>query len=96
MQPERLKEAAELRAALSDLDAVIVVAYGKLIPADWLELPRLGFINVHASLLLGLDAAPRWDQPRHPGRPRHKREHHDRRRPGHRFKFTAATKSPSR
>lgn len=51
LQPERLKEAAELRAALEGLDAVIVVAYGKLIPADWLELPRLGFINVHASLL---------------------------------------------
>ncbi|OPZ59666.1 MAG: Methionyl-tRNA formyltransferase [Deltaproteobacteria bacterium ADurb.Bin510] len=51
MQPERLKDSAELRAALEGLDAVIVVAYGKLIPADWLAIPRLGFINVHASLL---------------------------------------------
>lgn len=51
MQPERLKGNDELRAALEGLDAVIVVAYGKIIPAELLPVPRLGFINVHASLL---------------------------------------------
>ena len=35
-------------------DCVIVVAYGKLIPKNFLNLPKFGFINIHASLL------PRW------------------------------------
>lgn len=35
-------------------DCVIVVAYGKLIPKKFLNLPKFGFINIHASLL------PRW------------------------------------
>ena len=32
-------------------DLVIVVAYGKLIPKKYLDLPKFGFINIHASLL---------------------------------------------
>ena len=36
------------------LDALIVVAYGLILPADALRVPRLGCINIHASLL------PRW------------------------------------
>lgn len=32
-------------------DAVVIVAYGQIIPARLLELPRLGWINLHASLL---------------------------------------------
>lgn len=36
------------------LDAAVVVAYGKLLPAGFLYAPRLGCLNVHASLL------PRW------------------------------------
>ena len=32
-------------------DLGVVAAYGKLIPEDLLRLPRLGMINVHASLL---------------------------------------------
>jgi methionyl-tRNA formyltransferase len=35
-------------------DALVVVAYGLILPADLLALPRLGCINIHASLL------PRW------------------------------------
>jgi methionyl-tRNA formyltransferase len=35
-------------------DIVVVVAYGKLIPKRILDLPKKGFINIHASLL------PRW------------------------------------
>ena len=52
-QPEKLKTNTDLRARLEAIasDAIIVVAYGRIIP-DWmLELPRLGCINVHGSLL---------------------------------------------
>lgn len=54
-QPESLKTAAAqetLRALAPDL--MVVVAYGLLLPAEVLSIPRLGCINVHASLL------PRW------------------------------------
>ena len=37
-----------------DSDIVIVVAYGQLIPKEFLILPKYGFINIHASLL------PKW------------------------------------
>jgi methionyl-tRNA formyltransferase len=52
-QPEKLKHNTELRSQLEAIapDAIIVVAYGRIIP-DWmLALPRLGCINVHGSLL---------------------------------------------
>ncbi len=51
-QPATLRDGlqTELLAELKP-DAVVVVAYGKLIPADMLEVAPLGFINVHASLL---------------------------------------------
>jgi methionyl-tRNA formyltransferase len=51
-QPERLRDplvADALRQHAPDL--AVVAAYGKLIPPDLLALPRLGMINVHASLL---------------------------------------------
>jgi methionyl-tRNA formyltransferase len=32
-------------------DAVVIIAYGQIVPAALLELPRLGWINLHASLL---------------------------------------------
>jgi len=35
-------------------DLVVVVAYGQIIPKNFLEIPKLGFINIHASLL------PKW------------------------------------
>jgi methionyl-tRNA formyltransferase len=53
LQPEKLKTNAELRAQLEAIapDAILVVAYGRILP-DWmLALPRLGCINVHGSLL---------------------------------------------
>ncbi|MEN6475290.1 MAG: methionyl-tRNA formyltransferase [Syntrophaceae bacterium] len=52
-QPEHLKHNAEMVQTLSrlDLDAVIVVAYGRIIPAEMLAVARHGFINVHASVL---------------------------------------------
>jgi methionyl-tRNA formyltransferase len=51
-QPDRLRDPEvtdTLRAHAPD--AGIVAAYGKLIPAGLLSLPRLGMVNVHASLL---------------------------------------------
>ena len=51
-QPERLRDpdvAEVLRRHSPDL--AVVAAYGKLIPAHLLALPRLGMLNVHASLL---------------------------------------------
>ena len=59
LQPASLKGAAALKDMLisSRLDAVIVVAYGKMIPEDWLPITRLGFINIHASLLPELRGA---------------------------------------
>ena len=52
-QPEKIKLDQEFRAQLEALQpaAIVVVGYGKLIPKWMLELPRLGNINLHASLL---------------------------------------------
>lgn len=52
LQPDRLRDPAVLET-LSQWapDLGVVVAYGKLIPAELLRLPRFGMINVHASLL---------------------------------------------
>jgi methionyl-tRNA formyltransferase len=51
-QPDRLRE-ADVAATIADWqpDLGIVAAYGKLIPETLLAVPRLGMINVHASLL---------------------------------------------
>ena len=53
LQPERLKTNSDLRALLEQIspDAIIVVAYGRIIPQWMLDLPRYGNINVHGSLL---------------------------------------------
>jgi methionyl-tRNA formyltransferase len=52
-QPEKIKNNAELRAELEAIapDAIVVVAYGRIIPPWMLGLPRLGNLNLHASLL---------------------------------------------
>jgi len=44
----------EIENKLRDLDAVVVVAFGALVPKDLLDLPKHGWINVHFSLL------PHW------------------------------------
>lgn len=52
LQPVRLRDAAfldNLRTLEPDLG--VVAAYGRIIPDELLALPRLGMINVHASLL---------------------------------------------
>lgn len=52
-QPERIKKNDVLRATLEEIrpDAIVVVAYGRIIPEWMLALPRFGNINVHGSLL---------------------------------------------
>jgi len=52
-QPEKIRNNLEFRAQLEQIapDAIVVVAYGRIIPPWMLELPRLGCINLHASLL---------------------------------------------
>jgi len=55
-QPERLRRDPAFAERLSalDLDVAVTAAYGQILPASLLEIPREGFLNVHASLL------PRW------------------------------------
>jgi methionyl-tRNA formyltransferase len=52
-QPDRIKTNDEFRAQLTALkpNAIIVVGYGRIIPQWMLDLPPLGNINLHASLL---------------------------------------------
>ena len=51
-QPATLKDGTALSILPEiDPDFIVVVAYGKILPSDILELPRYGCINVHASLL---------------------------------------------
>jgi methionyl-tRNA formyltransferase len=52
-QPEKIRNNAEFRTQLEAIvpDAIVVVAYGRIIPPWMLALPRLGCINLHASLL---------------------------------------------
>jgi methionyl-tRNA formyltransferase len=53
LQPEKIRTNAELRSRLEAIrpDAIIVVAYGRLIPGWMLSLPRFGNLNLHGSLL---------------------------------------------
>jgi len=54
-QPPTLKDAAaQERLRALGADAMVVAAYGLILPQAVLDLPRLGCINIHASLL------PRW------------------------------------
>ena len=51
-QPNSMKDGEALKV-LTELnpDVIVVVAYGKLLPKDILNLPKYGCVNVHASLL---------------------------------------------
>ena len=54
-QPEKLRtEEQRARLAACAPDLLVVAAYGLILPKAVLELPRLGCLNIHASLL------PRW------------------------------------
>ena len=52
-QPEKVKKNEEFINQIKDLntDVICVVAYGKILPKEILDIPRLGCINVHGSLL---------------------------------------------
>ena len=52
-QPDKIKTNDQFRAQLTAIkpDAIIVVGYGRIIPQWMLDLPPLGNINLHASLL---------------------------------------------
>ncbi len=53
VQPATIKNNAEFRDQLAAVgpDAIIVVGYGRIIPQWMIDLPRLGNLNLHASLL---------------------------------------------
>ncbi len=51
-QPEKIRT-AESEKILREIapEAIVIIAYGQIIPARLLDIPRLGWINLHASLL---------------------------------------------
>lgn len=52
IQPEKLKGSEELQEILAlDPDLIVTAAFGQILPTELLDAPRLGCINVHASLL---------------------------------------------
>jgi methionyl-tRNA formyltransferase len=54
-QPETLKSQKEIQRLIElDADLLVVVAYGMILSQEVLDIPRLGCINIHGSLL------PRW------------------------------------
>lgn len=52
-QPESIRKNAEFQSQIASInpDAIVVVGYGRIIPQWMIDLPRLGNINLHASLL---------------------------------------------
>lgn len=52
-QPEKIRNNIEFIEEIKNLkpDVICVVAYGKILPKEILEIPKLGCINVHGSLL---------------------------------------------
>lgn len=52
-QPQKIRNNEEFIEKMKSLnpDIICVVAYGKILPKEILEIPKLGCINVHASLL---------------------------------------------
>ena len=53
VQPDKIRSNAEFRALLEIIqpEAIIVVGYGRIIPQWMIDLPKLGNLNLHASLL---------------------------------------------
>ncbi len=51
--PEKIKGNEEFIQKIRDInpDLIVVAAYGKILPLDILEIPRLGCVNIHGSLL---------------------------------------------
>lgn len=61
LQPEKLRNNEEFFSTLRnlELDFIVVVAYGKIVPSEVLEAPKYGCINIHGSIL----PAYRWASP---------------------------------
>lgn len=59
LQPDRVRRNPEFAAQLAawEPDAVVVMAYGQILPPSILNLPRTGCLNIHASLLPALRGA---------------------------------------
>ena len=53
LQPEKVRKNEEFISKIKDLkpDVICVVAYGKILPKEILDIPKYGCINVHGSLL---------------------------------------------
>jgi len=53
LQPDKIKGNEEFIAQIREAnpDLIIVAAYGKILPSQLLKIPRLGCVNIHASLL---------------------------------------------
>jgi methionyl-tRNA formyltransferase len=53
LQPDKIKANDDFRALLESIqpEAIIVVGYGRIIPQWMIDLPKLGNLNLHASLL---------------------------------------------
>lgn len=52
LQPEKVKDRGFLdKLRLLNPEMIVVVAYGKILPADIIHMPQMGCINLHASLL---------------------------------------------
>ena len=55
IQPEDFKDKqSQTQLALLNPDVMVVTAYGQILPKSILQIPKLGCLNIHASLL------PRW------------------------------------
>ena len=50
----RPEKATELSPLIADIDCLVTIGYGLLIPEEVLTIPRYGFLNIHFSIL------PRW------------------------------------
>lgn len=53
LQPDKIRKNIEFIDKLKELnpDIIVVVAYGKILPKEIIDIPRLGCVNVHGSLL---------------------------------------------
>ncbi len=56
LQPKSLKKNTDVIDRLKEIEPelILVVAYGLILPKEFINLPKFGCINIHASLL------PRW------------------------------------
>lgn len=51
VQPEKIDEEFTIKLSKENFDLFIVVAYGKILPENFINIPKFGSINIHYSLL---------------------------------------------